>query len=141
MTRKEIIKFFAGRDEAWQRHDAAALAANHAEDGTVDSPFYGKVGGRSALLNVYSQWFLSFPDAEYSTEHLLVDGNKAVQFIKMSGTQKGDFCGLAPTGKRFEMRCAFMFSFADDKIAHEIRVYDFTGILVQLGVLKAKPAF
>ena len=141
MTRKEIIKFFARRDEVWQRHDAAALAADHTEDGAVDSPFYGKVEGRSALLNIYNQWFSSFPDAQYSTEHLLVDGHKAVQFIKMSGTQQGDFCGLAPTGKRFEMRCAFMFSFADDKIAHEIRVYDFTGILVQLGVLKAKPAF
>jgi steroid delta-isomerase-like uncharacterized protein len=141
MTRKESMKFFARRDEEWQRHDAAALAADHTEDGAVDSPFYGKVEGRRALLNNYSQWFLSFPDAEYSTEQLLVDGNKAAQFIKMSGTQKGDFCGLAPTGKRFEMRCAFIFSFANDKIAHEIRVYDFTGILVQLGVLKAKPAF
>jgi len=141
MTRKEILKFIARRDEAWQQHDAVALAAEHTEDGLVDSPFYGKVAGRSALLNIYNQWFLSFPDAEYSTEHLLVDRNGAAQFITMSGTQKGGFCGLAPTGKRFEMRCAFMFSFADDKIAHEIRVYDFTGILVQLGVLTAKPAF
>jgi predicted ester cyclase len=141
MTRKEIIKFFAGRDEKWQRHDFAALAAEHTEDGEVDSPLWGKVKGRRAIQSIYIQWYASFPDAEYSTEQLLVDGNKAAQFIKMSGTQKGDFCGLAPTGKRFEMRCAFMFSFADDKIAHEIRVYDFTGILVQLGVLKAKPAF
>jgi steroid delta-isomerase-like uncharacterized protein len=141
MTREEIIKFFAGRDEAWQRHDAAALAADHGEDGVVDSPLGGEVKGRSAILNIYRQWFLSFPDAKYFTEHLLVDGHQAVQFIRMSGTQKGDFCGLSPTGKRFEMRCAFMFSFVDDKIAHEIRIYDFTGILVQLGVLTAKPAF
>jgi hypothetical protein len=39
------------------------------------------------------------------------------------------------------MRCAFLFSFEDDRIAYEFRIYDFTGILVQLGVLKAKPAF
>jgi steroid delta-isomerase-like uncharacterized protein len=141
MNRKEILEFIARRDETWQRHDAVALAADHTEDGAVESPFYGKVAGRRDLLNVYSQWFLSFPDAEYSTEHLLVDRDRAAQFIIMSGTQKGDFCGLAPTGKRFEMRCAFMFLFAGDKIAQEIRVYDFTGILVQLGVLTAKPAF
>ena len=141
MTREEILSFFARRDEAWQRHDAVALAADHDEDGAVDSPLGGEVKGRGAILNIYRQWFLSFPDAKYFTEHLLIDGNKAVQFIAMSGTQKGDFCGLPPTGKRFEMRCAFMFSFADDKIAHEIRIYDFTGILVRLGVLTAKPAF
>jgi steroid delta-isomerase-like uncharacterized protein len=141
MTRTEILEFFDKRDETWQRHDAAALAAEHIEDGEVDSPLWGKVKGRAAIQHIYSQWFLSFPDAEYVTEHLLINGNEAAQFIKMSGTQKGDFCGLPPTGKRFEMRCAFLFSFADDGIAHETRVYDFIGTLVQLGVLKATPAF
>jgi len=64
-----------------------------------------------------------------------------VQFVKMGGTQKGDFCGLSPTGKRYEVRCAFFFSFAKGKIAREIRVYDLTGVYVQLGVLEAKPSF
>jgi hypothetical protein len=39
------------------------------------------------------------------------------------------------------MRGSFLFFFADGRIKREIRIYDFTGILVQLGVLKAKPAF
>jgi len=39
------------------------------------------------------------------------------------------------------MHCAFLFFFADGNIEREVRLYDFTGILVQLGVLKAKPAF
>jgi predicted ester cyclase len=141
MTRQEIIEFFAIRDEAWQRHDCAALASEHAENGEVDSPLFGKVEGIMAIKNTYVQWFSSFPDAEYSTEHLLIDGNNAAQFIKMAGTQEGDFCGLAPSGKKFEMRCAFLFSFEDDEIAHELRIYEFTGVLLQLGVLKAKPAF
>jgi steroid delta-isomerase-like uncharacterized protein len=141
MTRQEIIEFFAIRDEAWQRHDFAALASEHAENCEVDSPLWGKIKGRMEIQNTYVQWFSSFPDAEYSTEYLLIDGKNATQFIKMSGTQEGDFCGLLPTGKKFEIRCAFLFSFEDDKIAHELRIYDFTGILLQLGVLKAKPAF
>jgi steroid delta-isomerase-like uncharacterized protein len=136
-----MSEFFARRDEAWQRHDSATLAADHTEDGEVDSPFFGKITGHSAIQMTYTEWFFSFPDAEYFTEHLLIDGNKAVQLIKMSGTQKGDFCGLPPTGKRFEMRLADFFFFADDRIAQEIRIYDFTGILLQLAVLKAKPAF
>jgi predicted ester cyclase len=59
----------------------------------------------------------------------------------MVGIQRGEFCGLAPTGKRFEVRCAFLFFLKDNKIAREIRIYDFTGLLLQLGVLSAKPAF
>ena len=140
MTQTEILEFFAKRDDAWQRHDSMTLAAGHAEDGEVDSPFFGIVKGRSAIENTYRQWFLSFPDAEYRTEHLLISGDRAAQFTRMSGTQKGDFCGLSPTGKRFEMRCAFLFFIADGQIVNEIRTYDFIRVLLQLGVLKAKPA-
>ena len=141
MTRKEMEHFFARRDEAWQRHDSAALTMDHAEDGEVESPFSGKLKGHSAIEKVYDQWFSSFPDVEYVTEHLLIDRNSAVQIVKMAGMQKGDFCGLAPSGRRFEVRCAFYFSFAKSKIAREIRIYDMTGVLVQLGVLKAKPMY
>jgi steroid delta-isomerase-like uncharacterized protein len=141
MTRKEISAFFARRDENWNRHDVAALAADHAEDGDLESPVAAKVKGRSAIQNNYVSWFSSFPDVHYLTEHLVIDGNRAVQFVKMTGTHKGDFCGLAPTGKRFEAHCAFLFMLEKGKVAREIRIYDFTGVLLQLGVLKAKPAF
>ena len=141
MTSGEISDFFSRRDAVWQRHDHVKLTEDHAEDGEVESPVKGKVRGRAAIQEIYRDWFASFPDVQYLTEYLLIDEAQAVQFVRMIGTQKGDFCGLAPTGKRFEARCAFLFFFADEKIAHEIRIYDFTGILLQLGVLKAKPAF
>jgi predicted ester cyclase len=141
MTRAEISEFFARRDEVWQRHDFATLTADHTEDGEVKSPVGGHVKGRSAIQNIYVGWFSSFPDVQYFSEHLLIDGNKAVQFVRMVGTQKGEFCGLPPTGRRFEIHCAFLFLFAGNKIAHEIRIYDFTAMLLQLGVLKAKPGF
>ena len=141
MSPEEIAEFFARRDEVWQRHDIAALTEDHAEDGEVESPVGGNVIGHAAIQNIYKGWFSSFPDVKYSTEHLLIDGNRAVQFVKMVGIQEGEFCGLAPTGRRFEVHCAFLFFFAGHKIAHEIRIYDFTGMLLQLGVLKAKPGF
>ncbi|MDM7995536.1 MAG: ester cyclase [Acidobacteriota bacterium] len=141
MSREEIVSFFAGRDEAWNRHDFSALTQDHTVDCEVESPVGGSVKGRDAIQNIYKGWFSSFPDVEYRTEHLLIDENRAAQFVLMTGIQRGEFCGLAPTGKRFEIRCAFLFSFKDHKIAHEIRIYDFTGMLLQLGVLKAKPAF
>jgi predicted ester cyclase len=141
MTRNEIMEFFARRDDAWQRHDLAALTTDHTEDGDVESPLWGNLKGHSAIQKVYKEWFSSFPDVEYTTEHLVIDGNRAVQFVKMVGVQNGDFCGLAPTGKRFEVRCAFLFFFSGRKVAREIRVYDFAGVLLQLGVLKAKPTF
>ena len=34
---------------------------------------------------------------------------------------------------------AYMFTLRDGLIVHERRVYDFTGMLIQIGLLKAKP--
>ena len=141
MTRDEVEKLFARRDAAWQRHDVAALAADHAEDGEVHSPLYGEVKGRKAVGESYAMWYASFPDAEYATESLLIDGNQAVQIVVMTGIHNGTFCGFAPTGKKFKMSCAFHFLLSEGKIAREVRIYDFTSLLLQLGVLKAKPAF
>jgi hypothetical protein len=38
------------------------------------------------------------------------------------------------------MPMVFFFIVKDGKIQQERRVYDFTGLMIQLGVLKAKPA-
>jgi len=141
MTRDEIEQFFAKRNSAWNRHDIVALTADHCEDGEVDSPLWGHVRRRAAIQEIYENWFSSFPDAQFSTESILIDGDRAVQLGKMMGIQKGFFCGLQPTGKRFTINCAFLFLFAESKIAYEKRIYDFTGMLLQLGLLQAKPAF
>jgi len=48
--------------------------------------------------------------------------------------------GYPGSGKHFTLKVAFVLRFAGDLIAAETRVYDFTGMLVQLGVLRAKGA-
>ena len=122
------------------QHDAPALAADHALDGTVVSPTGGVLEGRSEIERIYRVWFTAFPDLVFSTEMLLVDGDRAALLWRMSGTHAGEFFGMAPTGRRVEVAGAFVYEFADGQITHEHRVLDFTGVLVQVGVLKAKPA-
>ena len=56
-----------------------------------------------------------------------------------SGTHQGEFLGLPGTGKWVEFRAVFLLTLADDHIVHERRVYDFTGLLIKLGILKVKP--
>ena len=48
--------------------------------------------------------------------------------------------GLEPSGRSFMAPAVFVYEFRDRKIVHETRIYDFTGVLVQIGLLKAKPA-
>ena len=135
MTRKEITDFLARRDEAWQRHDVAALTANHTEDAGMESPIalgMSKAGAPSKKITRVV-FFLSRRRVFRRAPADRWESSGAV--CKDVRNPKGDFCGLAPTGKRFEVRCAFLFVFADGGISHEIRIYDFTGLLLQLGVL------
>lgn len=62
-----------------------------------------------------------------------------VQTVTISGTNIGGFMGLPPTNKHFSFPAVLIFTLRDGQIARERRIYDFTGFLMEIGVLKAKP--
>ncbi len=140
MTREEIMAFFTRREAAWQAHDAAALAADHARDAIVISPTGGVLEGRDHIERIYRVWFTAFPDLARTNTDVLVDGDRAVLVTTVTGTHDGDFFGLPASGRRVEALCAFIYTLRDGAIVHERRILDFTGVLIQVGVLKAKPA-
>jgi steroid delta-isomerase-like uncharacterized protein len=140
MTRDEISALFARRQQAWQRLDSSALAADYTDDATVDSPLAGgSATGREAIEKVYETYFEAFPDFKLEQEMLLIDGDTAAQMVRVTGTDSGGFMGMAPTRRKMTFRCGLFHTFRDGRIAHERRVYDFTGVLIQVGLLKAKP--
>lgn len=140
MTREEITAFFTRREADWRAHDAAALAADHATDGVVISPTGGVLEGRADIERIYGIWFTAFPDLAFASTDLLVDGDRAVLVATVTGTHAGDFFGLAASGRHLQASFAFLYTLLDGVIVHEHRILDFTGVLIQVGVLKAKPA-
>jgi uncharacterized protein (TIGR02246 family) len=140
MTRDDIFALFNRREAAWRTRDAAALAADHAPDGVVVSPTGGVLEGRLEIERIYRVWFVAFPDLSFTTEDLLVDDDRAALLARVTGSHAGEFFGMAPTGRRIEVSGAFIYRLQDGLIVHERRILDFTGLLVQVGVLKAKPA-
>ena len=141
MTREHIHALFDRRRSAFNRRDAATLASFHAEAGFLESPSAGgTVSGRPAIERVYQAWFAAFPDFAFSGDELLVDGDRVVEVATVTGTATGEFMGLPPTDRPFRLPVIILCTVKDGHILHERRVYDFTGLLVQIGVLKAKPA-
>ena len=139
MTRDDAQQFFDRRVEAWRRRDVEALMLAHTDDCVLESPIAGKVTGRAAIENVYRAFVTSFPDMTIENPDLIVDGDRVVQTVTFSGTNTGGFMGMAPTGKRFSFAAVLICTLRDGQIAHERRIYDFTGFLLEIGVLKAKP--
>lgn len=141
MTREEIVALFTRRDQAWQRHDLEALAADHADDAIGESPMQGRLEGRARIREVYKTWLSAFPDLAFTTDDLLIDGHRIVQFFSAKGTQAGPFGGVPPTGRRMHITGAWLYSLDDSgHIVHDRRVYDATSMLVQIGALRTKPA-
>ena len=139
MTREEIVKAFDRRHTFYTQLDAAGLAAGHAENCVHESPLGGHVVGRQAMQGFYQGLFNSFPDFSFERSQLLVDGSQVVEIGVVSGTNLGGFMGLPPTGRHFSFAFVFASTLKNGLIAKSRTIYDFTGWMVQTGVLKAKP--
>jgi steroid delta-isomerase-like uncharacterized protein len=140
MTRDEIVAFFERRQAAFDNLDADALAADYAADCAVDSPTGGTHHGPAAVQRVLQAGFSAFLDLKVRLDGQVIEGSQAAQILNFEGTHIGEFLGLAPSGKPFRVTAVFVYEFRGRKIVRERRIYDFTGMLVQIGVLKAKPA-
>jgi predicted ester cyclase len=140
MTRDDIVRMFAERQEAVERRDVEAIVKQHAPDCEFISQLAGgTVKGRTAIGKLYDTWFRGFPDLKWTSQEILIDGDRVTQMTTQSGTDTGGFMGLAPSGKPFHVPMVWLFTIKDYQFTHVRPIYDFTGLLVQIGVLKAKP--
>jgi steroid delta-isomerase-like uncharacterized protein len=140
MMRDDAVKFFAIQQEHWNNRDSDALALTHTEDGTIISPIFRTVTGRHDILSSYRTLFTTFPDWKYIGQRLLVDGDRVAQQFLVHATHSGEFMGIPGTGRKFDIQGVRIFEMKDGLIAYERRYYDFTGLLIQLGILRSKPA-
>lgn len=135
-----IRELLARHEEAFRLRDARALASHYTQHAEVSSPMFPHANGHDAIEHSYFKLFRVFPDWTIKFDDPCIDDNRAMVLCKVKGTQQGEFMGLTGTGKRLEFDCVLSFEFKDGLIARERRIYDFTGLLIQLGVLRGKPA-
>jgi len=140
MTHDDAVNFFEEQQRNWAARDAAALTASHTDDATIISPIFRTVKGHQEILESYRTLFTTFPDWTYVAEPALVDGTKVAQPFIVSATHVHDFMGMPGSNRKFEIQGVILYEMRDGLIAHELRCYDFTGLLIQLGVLRGKPA-
>ena len=141
MTRDEVVRFFDDRKRHWAERDIDALANQHALDGTVQSPMFGSLSGRPAITESYHRLYTAFPDWVTNFDELIVDGDKVAQPFTATATHVGDFMGLPGTKHRTHIQGVLLMNLANGLIQHERRLYDFSMLLMQVGVLKGKPGY
>jgi len=126
--------------EIWRRRDPSALAGCYAPHAVGESPMYATLQGRQAIEEAYRSFMTSFPDMTFEVDSILVDPPHFAVFAAVNATHVNEFFGLPGTNRRIDFRVAWLFEVEDGLIVRDRRIYDFTGILLQVGLLRAKPA-
>ena len=78
----------------------------------------------------------AFPDIRVTILDLVAEGDKVTKHFTLSGTHKGDFRGIPPTGKQATLELAIsIYRFTGGKIAEIWMGYNALLIMQQLGVI------
>ena len=74
----------------------------------------------------------SFPDLHWAIEELIAEGDKVVNHWTLHGTHRGEYQGVAPTGKKVTMQGVTIFRLKDGKIVDRWALGDSAGLMRQL---------
>lgn len=89
--------------------------------------------GPQGFIHFFETLRGAFPDLHVTPEHMVVDDDNVAFAYTITGTQQGDFLGVAPTGKRISARGMQIGRFEGGKIVERWGSSDELGIVKQLG--------
>ncbi len=80
----------------------------------------------------------AFPDLHVVIEDIIAEGDKVCVHLKETGTHRGEYRGLAPTGNKFSYTVIAIWRIVEGKIAEGWIIYDQMDFLKQLGIIEWK---
>jgi len=124
--------------EEISKGNLAALDELVAADLVDHSPFVpGQAPGRQGTLELFTMIRAAFPDLHVTVEDMVAEGDKVAVRGTMSGTHKGEFTGIAPTGKQITVGTIEILRIVGGKMVEHWNVIDSLGMMQQLGVVPA----
>ena len=76
----------------------------------------------------------AFPNFVMTCEILVAEGDKVAALWIFEGINKGEFMGIAPTGRAVKINGSAIYRLENDRLVEGWNVYDALGMLQQLGV-------
>ena len=93
--------------------------------------------GREAPKALFTMLRSAFPDIKATIEHLIAEGDEVVLHMTWTGTHKGEFMGIPPTGKSISINVIDILGIAEGKFVEHWGVMDSMAMMQQLGVVPA----
>jgi len=120
--------------------DASKVPSLYTRDATVISPMFGAVVGHGEIAESWTETGQIYADIQTTLETRVIEGDRAVEIRTVHARHIGEAFGVPASHKQISFTMVFLFDLREGLVAQERRLYDFTSVLVQLGVLRARPA-
>jgi hypothetical protein len=116
-------------------HLAKTIDEIVAPDAVIRTPLPIDATGAELLKQVWAMLFGVYPDIHLTVEDVIAEGDKVVARNTVTGTHRGEFMGVGPTGKSVTYNEVFIFRFADGRVVETWGVVDVYAQMKQIGVL------
>jgi steroid delta-isomerase-like uncharacterized protein len=129
---KAVIKRI--NEEVFSKGNLAFVDEVIATDYVYHGPGGRTVKGTAGFKELVTRFRAAFPDVRVTVENMVAEGDYVAHRTSINGTHRGDYRGIAPTGKQVTSTSNILSRFAGGKEAEAWEEYDMLGVLQQLGV-------
>ena len=134
---KAVVRRFM--EEIWHKGNLDAIEAFIAPNYIRHTSHYREGGrdvqGLEGARQSIAAFRAAFPDVHFTEDDLLVDGDKVVFRWTCRGTHRGEFLGVAPTGKHVTFTGINIYRITHGKIVERWAQEDAISLYQQLGLL------
>ena len=129
---KAVVRRFV--TDVFEKGDVGAVDELLAED-FVPHTWPSTGDGRGDLKRAMERVSKGLSDAAFTINDLIAEGDLVVARLTASATQKGEFMGMPPSGKRYTIPEIHIFRVRDGRIVEHWHQFDQLGMMRQLGAM------
>jgi steroid delta-isomerase-like uncharacterized protein len=104
-----------------------------APDALIRTPLPLGVTGAQAIKEVFTRLHEAYSDLHVTVEDVIAEGDKVVGRNTVTGSHRGEYLGIPPTGRSVTYKEIFIFRMTDGRIVETWGVVDVLAQLRQLG--------
>jgi steroid delta-isomerase-like uncharacterized protein len=137
MENKAIVRRFY--EEVWNKRKLDVVdelfSASHALNDPVLS---GSQVGPALYKRRVVEMTTGLPDLCFTVEDMIAEGEKVAACWTISGTHKGEYLGIRPTGRKVSVEGITIHHIKNGKILDSYARWDALGLMRQLGAIPAQ---
>ncbi|HVM96322.1 MAG TPA: ester cyclase [Candidatus Acidoferrales bacterium] len=123
-------------DEVWNCGSVDKIEELYSPDFAADyRPYAPLRRGHDAIRDMVQRAWATFPDYHEELLDMVAEGDKVAVRLRITGTQKGQWGPIPPTGTKLDFEEMLILRIADGKVVEQRGLVDNLNALRQLGLV------